>query len=149
MDLEIASTLAELERKLHELERALTAIGRGEEAAADGAALARERTLGGGRLIDEATERERTVRVGDSARAPADSGARSAGGRASSGRAIGSARGWRPIERRQARDPAGRQRPRRRRTPGPRARRTPAPATPPDAAELLRFRERLDRRRAS
>ncbi len=144
MDLEIASTLAELERKLHELERALTAIGRGEEAAADGAALARERTLGGGRLIDEATERERTVRVGDSARAPADSGARSAGGRASSGRAIGSARGWRPIERaRPATPPDARPAT----PPDARPERPPdaGPATPPDAAELLRFRERLDR----
>jgi 2-aminoadipate transaminase len=120
MDLEIASTLAELERKLHELERALTAIGRGEAAAADGAALAPERSFDGGRLVDEAIERERTVRVGDSARAPADSGARSAGGLASSDRAIAFTRGSRPMQ------GAG-------------------PASPPDAAELLRFRERLDR----
>jgi DNA-binding transcriptional MocR family regulator len=128
MDLEIASTLAELERKLHELERALTAIGRGEDAGADGAALASEGSIGGSRLVDEAIEREstlgvggeRTVRVGGSARAARDAGARSAGTLSPPDPGIASTRGSLPVQ------GAG-------------------PADPPDAAELLRFRERLDR----
>jgi 2-aminoadipate transaminase len=120
VDLEIASTLAELERKLHELERALTAVGRGEEAGADGAAATPEAPIGRSRLVDEAIERERTVGVENSTRAPADAGARPAGELASSARGIASTQGTRLIH------GAG-------------------PANPPDAAELLRFRERLDR----
>ena len=120
MDREIASTLAELERKLHELERALTAIGHGEDAGADGAAAPPEEPIGRSRLVDEAIERERTVRVGDSTRAPAGAGARPAGGRASSAQGITSAPGTRRVQ-------------------------GVGPASPPDAAELLRFRERLER----
>ena len=91
MDLEIASTLAELERKLHELERALTAIGHGEDAAADGAALASEGPIGGSRLVDEAIEGgRRRSGVERLARAPASPGARPAGGLASSDRGLAS-----------------------------------------------------------
>jgi 2-aminoadipate transaminase len=55
VDREIASTLGELERKLHELERTLMDIGSRSQAGDDGAPGLR--TGGAGRLIDEAIER--------------------------------------------------------------------------------------------
>ena len=67
VDQDIKDTLGELERKLHELERAVTAIGRGDELpqqrpAADGAfAAASEDPAHESRLIDEAIERDGAI----------------------------------------------------------------------------------------
>jgi 2-aminoadipate transaminase len=68
MDQEMANTLGELERKLHELQRTLAEVDRGERASAerpdeDGAFAARSHEHAGrSRLIDEAIERDRTTR---------------------------------------------------------------------------------------
>jgi 2-aminoadipate transaminase len=121
VDLEIAATLSELERKLHELERALTAIGRGEDADLDGATIARVEPRGGGRLVDEAVERDRRIAVG--------------------GRSSASASGRVPPARADQAPPQGAFA-----VPGAPHAPAAAPAEKaPDAAELLRFRERLER----
>jgi 2-aminoadipate transaminase len=67
VDQDIKDTLGELERKLHELERAVTAIGRGDELpqqrpGEDGAfAAASEDPAHESRLIDEAIERDGAI----------------------------------------------------------------------------------------
>ena len=100
MDREIASTLGELERKLHELERTLMDIGSRSQPGGDGAPG--RRTVAEGRLVDEAIEPREPA-------APAPTASLST----QRARALqGAASGY---------------------------------GQPPSAAELLRFRERLER----
>jgi 2-aminoadipate transaminase len=58
VDEDVARTLGELERKLHELERTLNAIGPDGEPQADSFASASTPAPGAGRLIDEAVDRD-------------------------------------------------------------------------------------------
>jgi 2-aminoadipate transaminase len=121
VDREIATTLGQLEQKLHELERALTAIDRGQEPAPDGPATAGE-PAGGSRLVDEAIEREPIGREPSAARE-----------RPGAGAVPGAERGGAPERRgggALGTEPDG------------------APAAgdgPPSTVELLRFRDRLER----
>ena len=128
MEREIATTLGELERKLVELERALSAIGEREQA------TSAWEPSSGGRLVDEAVE---APPRGDGPAAPVppapppsapppDAGYRGGYG----GGSVTAAR----------REPAGAAS-----VPGPGTRREPAGDRAPSAAELLRFRERLER----
>jgi DNA-binding transcriptional MocR family regulator len=124
VDADVARTLGELERKLLELEQTLSAIGRGEDPVAasgrDAASQPRAHDpQPSGRLVDEAFDRMDPTEVGLGAGAgfgaPAP-GAAEAGERRAEGRA-GSAGAVAPA------------------APGVQA---------PTAAELLRFRERLE-----
>jgi len=129
VDQDVAKTLGELERKLLELERTLTAIGQDEEPAGEAdprpdPAAQPSWT----RLVDESVEPS-TQAVND---APSTASARSAPARLLQTPA--------PVE------PARRDQPPRL-IPEPRAAQTPAPGhpRPPSTAELLQFRDRLER----
>ena len=129
MDQDVAQTLGELERKLLELERTLTAIGHEEEPGtaigpSPGAAAPPTWT----RLVDETIERSQTT---PAQAPPAPSGP--------------------PLRAPQTAAPAPptvRAQPPRL-MPEPRAAKTPTPAPgyprPPSTAELLQFRDRLER----
>jgi 2-aminoadipate transaminase len=122
MDQEIATTLGELERKLHELERALTAIGSGTEPGGENAAApSEEPPAHAGRLVDEAIERDQALRSAGLLTPPTDASTRPAPVYEAPRRATTSGRGTGPLESA-----------------------TPGFAPPPDA-ELLRFRDRLER----
>jgi len=112
VDQDVAKTLGELERKLLELERTLTAIGHEERAEEDPAPSAPPSS---GRLVDETTERGEPARpvVPPPAVANASMPARPVGAPA----------------------------------PNYSPQRAPSPSygQPPSAAELLRFRDRLER----
>jgi 2-aminoadipate transaminase len=135
VDSEIATTLGELERKLVELERALSAIGEREQAAS-----AWERPSGG-RLVDEAVEAPprgdgsaTTMPRGPSAPPPSapPPPAPSAGYGAEYRAAGGTGARREPA----AEAPSA---------PGAGTAREPGGDRAPSAAELLRFRERLER----
>jgi 2-aminoadipate transaminase len=165
VDKEIANTLGELERKLRELERVLSGVGEGDGShveygrrADDLAALSASEAAGGGRLVDEAVEREPT---GSPATSSADSvvgGARPTGNELSGSFAGDTRRfteqGAGPqagpdasarlhaspeADMATAGGPAESATGRAARRPPPDADRTPS------AAELLRFRDRLER----
>jgi len=141
VDREIATTLGELERKLVELERALSAIGEREQAASAW------EPSSAGRLVDEAVETPRgdgpaapvvpgpatSVAPGPSAPPPSVPPPAPAAGYGGGYRA-GSA-----IDSRREPTAAATS------VPGPGARHEPAGDRAPSAAELLRFRERLER----
>jgi DNA-binding transcriptional MocR family regulator len=114
VDADVAKTLGELERKLLELERTLSAIGRDEQPAEQPmpAAPAPTEPLTASRLVDESIEQqERSTDAGAEPPGGVSQPARSAGERARVGAAVAAA------------------------TPRMQA---------PGAAELLRFRERLE-----
>jgi DNA-binding transcriptional MocR family regulator len=123
VDPDVAKTLSELERKLLELEHTLGAIGRGEEPVQE-RLQERPQELpqtpaaapeGAGRLVDEAVERESRPWTGVPRQAPA----------AGASAAAGTGGGTQTSVREAAATP-----------PGPQ---------PPTAADLLRFREQLER----
>ena len=129
MDQDVAKTLGELERKLLELERTLTAIGQDEEPAGEADSRPDPAAQPSWtRLVDESVEPS-TQAVND---APSTASARSAPARLLQTPA--------PVE------PARRDQPPRL-IPEPRAAQTPAPGhpRPPSTAELLQFRDRLER----
>ena len=119
MDPDVAKTLNELERKLLELEHTLGAIGRGEEPLTerhDEPPQTRAATHErAGRLVDESVERESAAWTGVPKQSPA------AGASAGAGTAGGTHTGVRE------------------------AAATPPGPQPPTAADLLRFREQLER----
>jgi 2-aminoadipate transaminase len=118
VDQDVAKTLGELERKLLELERTLTAIGHGEEPGEESVVVAdARRPSNWTRLVDETIERDELAQVGVP---PATS--------AHVSPYLG------PV---QAATP--------RQAPTPVQAPTPTSSQPPSAAELLRFRERLER----
>jgi 2-aminoadipate transaminase len=137
VDQDVAQTLGELERKLLELERTLTAIGSDEEPAGEaGPRPEPPRQPSWTRLVDEKIERGgRALSDGpppaaDRASAPAQPMQAPAP----------------PTQTRRAQPPRLMPEPRSAQTPAP-AVQTPAPGypRPPSTAELLQFRDRLER----
>jgi DNA-binding transcriptional MocR family regulator len=159
VDRDLAETLSELERKLHELERALTAIAVGEEPLArdggedgsNGAAWeepAWEEPASAGRLVDEATESHAAApRAWTSESQVTPSRERSTERRGAPGP------GWAGEQAEPPATPAATATAppdasafASAQAPSPRSRASSPPSgQPPSAAELLHFRDRLER----
>jgi DNA-binding transcriptional MocR family regulator len=134
VDADVARTLSELERKLLELERTLSVIGRGEEPAEPAAATSAEPAATSaepaatmeGQRAHRAVEPPAGSRIVDESFEPSEGNA-----------AFARQADPPTFARRGDRHPEGG-------APRPRQTTEPPPLSPPSAAELLRFRERLE-----